>query len=166
MEIKFRQGTKEDLDAVCMLVADAITGMESRGIMQWDDLYPVREDFREDIDAGNLFVGYDKEKLAVIYVLNQEFDEEYKNGKWKDETKSFYILHRLCVNPAYQNQGIAGLTMSHIETFLKQKSIEAVRLDVFSENPYALRLYDKCGYHRVGKVHWRKGYFYLMEKYL
>lgn len=56
--------------------------------------------------------------------------------------------------------------MHFIETSVKEKGIEAVRLDVFSQNPYALRLYQKCGYQEVGTVQWRKGIFYLMEKYL
>ena len=166
MNIQFRQGTMEDLDAVTALVADAIVQMESQGIMQWDEIYPTREDFRADIEAGNLHSGYDKEELAVIYVLSQEFDEEYKNGKWEDETKSFYVLHRLCVHPKYQNQGIAGIAMGHIEKTLKAQGIEAVRLDAFTKNPYALKLYERYGYHRVGIAHWRKGDFYLMEKFI
>lgn len=166
VKIQFKQGTIENLDAVTALAGTAIVQMESQGIMQWDEIYPTREDFRMDIEAGNLYIGYDREELAVIYVLNQEFDEEYKKGNWEDKTKSFRVLHRLCVNPKYQHQGIAGLTMAHIEKSLKAQGIEAVRLDVFTQNPYALKLYDKCGYHRVGMAHWRKGDFYLMERYL
>lgn len=170
----------EDLDGICALAADAIAYMEGQGILQWDELYPSREVFQKDIEADNLFIGYDKcesdslhdkdcyavsaAEPAVIYVLNQEFDEEYKNGKWADGTKSFYVIHRLCVNPKYQNRGIAQMTMAHIEKTLQAKGIESVRLDVFTKNPFALKLYDRCGYHNVGKVHWRKGDFYLMEK--
>lgn len=40
------------------------------------------------------------------------------------------------------------------------------RLDAFTENPFALKLYDNLGYSRVGYADWRKGRFYLMEKYL
>ncbi|MCM1146083.1 MAG: GNAT family N-acetyltransferase [Clostridium sp.] len=166
MKIQFKRGTIDNLDAVTALADAAIVQMESQGIMQWDEFYPTREDFRADIEAGNLYIGYDEDEAAVIYVLSQEFDEEYRNGHWKDETKSFYVLHRLCVNPKYQHQGIAGLTMAHIEKSLKAQGVEAVRLDVFTQNPYALKLYNKCGYQNVGMAHWRKGDFYLMEKYL
>lgn len=166
MKIQFQQGTIDNLDTVSTLADAAIAQMERQGIMQWDEFYPTREDFRADIEAGNLYIGYDEDEAAVIYVLSQEFDEEYRNGHWKDETKSFYVLHRLCVHPKYQHQGIAGLTMEHMERSLKAQGIEAVRLDVFTQNPYALKLYDKCGYQNVGMAHWRKGDFYLMEKYL
>ena len=76
------------------------------------------------------------------------------------------LFHRLCVNPAYQNRGIAKDTLSHIEQELRKSNIEAVRLDAFSENPYALSLYQKAGYEKVGVADWRKGRFYLMEKRL
>ena len=58
------------------------------------------------------------------------------------------------------------MAMEHIEKTLKAQGIEAVRLDAFTKNPYALKLYERCGYHNVGMAHWRKGDFYLMEKYL
>ena len=166
MNLSYRKGTQDDLYAIDTLVSDAIRQMESQGIMQWDEIYPAHEVFEQDIEAGNLYVGCDNDNLAVVYVLNQEFDEAYKNGKWQDESKSFRIIHRLCVNPQYQHQGIARMTMEHIEADTMQQGIEAIRLDVFIENPYALRLYGNCGYQTVGKVRWRKGEFYLMEKYL
>lgn len=45
------------------------------------------------------------------------------------------------------------------------KALKAIQKP-FIENPYALRLYDKCGYRNAGTVLWRKGEFYLMEKRL
>ena len=62
--------------------------------------------------------------------------------------------------------GIAKTTLSHIEQELWKSNIEAVRLDAFSENPFALSLYQKAGYEKVGVADWRKGRFYLMEKRL
>lgn len=166
MKLFYRKATSQDIYAINILISDAIGQMESMGIMQWDELYPTQEDFMRDMEAEQLYVGYDENTLAVVYVLNRQFDEAYKRGKWEDETKSFYILHRLCVNPKYQNKGVAKMTMEHIEREVKKKGIDAIRLDVFTENPYALKLYNKCGYKNVGKVTWRKGDFYLMEKYI
>ena len=42
----------------------------------------------------------------------------------------------------------------------------SVRLDVYSENPYALRLYQGNGYMKRGYADWRKGRFFMMEKQL
>lgn len=166
MELTFRKGTTDDLTQIMELVQAAVDHMETQGIMQWDALYPIMEDFVEDINEDALYIGKQNETLAVICTVNQQCDDEYKNGRWQQPQKPFAVIHRLCVNPDFQNKGIAYQTMHFIETLIKEKGIEAVRLDVFSQNPYALRLYQKCGYQEVGTVQWRKGMFYLMEKYL
>ena len=101
-----------------------------------------------------------------MYVINQECDKAYQNGEWKYPDCEYRIIHRLCVNPVYQNQGIGTQTLSHIERELRKSGIEAVRLDVFSNNPFALSLYSNNGYKKVGYADWRKGRFYLMEKLL
>ena len=134
--------------------------------MQWDEIYPTLQDFDMDISAGQLFVGLTNGKIAVIYTLNQLMDEAYSNGKWRMPEKSFAVLHRLCVHPEIQNLGIAQNAMWHIEDQVKRLGMDAIRLDVYSQNPYAIKLYQKCGYTQTGTVDFRKGMFYLMEKYL
>ena len=57
--------------------------MERDHIFQWDDLYPAKGDFQEDIEKSQLYVGLVNDQIAVIYTLNQECDKEYENGKWK-----------------------------------------------------------------------------------
>lgn len=164
MQIEYRIAGIDDLDNICSMVKAAVDTMTEQNIFQWDDLYPAREDFENDIHKRQLYIGLAEETIAVIYVLNQECDEEYRNGDWKYTDTPFYVIHRLCVNPVFQNKGIAKNTLLHIEEQLKSMGAGAVRLDVFSENPFALKLYDGLGYIRTGSAHWRKGEFYLMEK--
>lgn len=166
MEICFRKGKENDLSEIMDLVQSAILHMERLGIMQWDTLYPDVNDFSADLAAEQLYVGLMDNRIAVIYTLNQLYDEAYQQGKWKLPEEPFLVVHRLCVHPKFQNLGIAEKTMAHIEAQAAQFKINAIRLDVFSQNPFALKLYEKCGYAKTGTVNWRKGMFYLMEKYL
>ena len=166
MDIIYRRGSMADLPDIELLVAEAVAQMKAYGIDQWDNLYPVGEDFQKDIAEKNLYVGHVNGDLAVLYALNRECEPEYADGAWKEPEKPFCVLHRLCVRPRYQNQGVAGRTMAHLEQAAKADGAAAIRLDVFTENPYALRLYQRCGYQRTGRVNWRKGAFDLMEKYL
>lgn len=166
MNLTFRSGSNEDLPQIMELIQRAIRHMEEQGIMQWDDLYPMEEDFALDIREGQLFVGMRDETIVVVYTINHQCDEEYKNGRWKEPEKPFAVIHRLCVDPVVQHAGIAWQTMHHIEETAKRRGIQAIRLDVYSKNPAARKLYQKCGYQEVGTAQWRKGKFYLMEKYL
>lgn len=162
--IIYRLTEMSDLPEISGLVSSAILEMEKNGIHQWDELYPTAEDFSEDISVGDQYVGTVEDRIAVIYTLNQSCDDEYKNGSWQYPNEPFAVIHRLCVSPEFQHKGIAAKTVSHIENELQKQGISVIRLDVFTENPYALRLYEKLGFKKTGTVKWRKGDFFLMEK--
>lgn len=163
----YRKATVADLTEICALVVAAIAEMERNGIPQWDEIYPTREDFLNDIKTGCLFAGEvsdnGEKRIAVIYALNKECDEEYKNGDWKYDG-DFRVVHRLCVHPDFQRRGIACDTLIHIENQAKKLGAKSIRLDVFSQNPFSLKLYEHAGYSKTGEANWRKGLFYLMEK--
>lgn len=165
MILKYRKATLDDLEEIWNIVENSIDVMEGNNIFQWDNLYPLKEDFQKDIVKNQLYLGLANDQIAVLYVLNQECDKEYENGDWKFKEEEFFIVHRLCVNPDFQNRGIARHTLLHIEKQLKSKGIYVIRLDVFQNNPYAIRLYDSLGYSKAGYADWRKGRFYLMEKH-
>lgn len=166
MEISYRVASIDDIDDIIQLVENAIKQMELENIHQWDSVYPTIEDFSNDIRKNELYIGIINKRIAVVYTLNKECDEQYQNGEWQYTGDSFNVVHRLCVSPDFQNKGIAHTTLLHIESELSFLGIKAIRLDVFCENPYALKLYSNNGYHKVGNAHWRKGEFILMEKLL
>lgn len=166
MEIKYRPAEESDIDTICSLVGRAIDSMRENKISQWDKVYPSREVFAEDIFKDELFVGMLDGDIAVLYTINMECDDEYNKCCWKYTDCEYRIIHRLCVDPKYQNRGIAKNTLNHIEKELKEASVEAIRLDVFSNNPSALALYLNSGYEKAGTADWRMGRFFLMEKRL
>ncbi len=166
MELSYRKALPEDMTEILLLVKGAVAELEKNKIMQWDESYPAREDFLEDIQKNQLFVGCVRSRIVVLFVINQECDAEYASGAWREPEKPFAVLHRLCVHPEFQHKGIAKQALCYAERLALAEGKQAVRLDVYSHNPYAVSLYLGCGYQKVGAVEWRKGTFYLMEKYL
>lgn len=166
MDIIFRKGNLSDINEVYLLFQAAINSMIKTNIYQWDEIYPNKEILQTDIKQQQLYVGIIENKIAVVYVLNKNCDPEYNDGKWNSVSDNFMIIHRLCVHPNFQNMGIAKNTLLHIEQQLKKDNVDSMRLDVYSKNPYALKLYNSLGYKTVGKATWRKGLFYLMDKVL
>lgn len=165
-EIKFRLAEKSDIDDVFEVFKAAIQKMIENEIFQWDEVYPDKNILAEDILKGQLYIGCVDNKIVSVYVINDEYDEQYRNGDWRYRNLSYKVLHRLCVNPKVQNRGIGRKTMNHIEKEVKAKGIECIRLDAFTLNPVALKLYENLGYSKVGFADFRKGKFYLMEKKL
>ena len=165
-DIFFKIADKNNIEEIVDMYKAAVDKMYLDGIDQWDELYPNKNILIEDIHKKELIVGMMDGKIVVAYVVNTESDEEYVNGKWSYPNSKYCILHRLCVNPIYQNIGIAKKTMMYLEENYKSKGFETIRLDSFTKNPYAEQLYDKLGYCVVGQAVWRKGVFNLREKKL
>ena len=166
MEMEFRPATPDDLDALVALYAAAAQDMQNKGIDQWDERYPDREILSEDVESGNMVLGLLDGALACAYVVNRDYDPEYASGAWAHAQGRFCVLHRLCVNPAMQGKGLARQAMARMEKTAREQGFDSVRLDVFSQNLHAQRLYEGLGYRRTGEVRFRKGSFYLMEKAL
>ncbi|MGL5353721.1 MAG: GNAT family N-acetyltransferase [Clostridium sp.] len=164
IELKFVLATQDMLDSIVEMFTDAINKMKEINIYQWDEIYPNRNLLEEDIKKKQLYIALYNGEVVSAYVLNKECDEEYINGEWKYPNSTYYVIHRLCVNPKYQNNGIGQATMKYIENNLRQMNIETIRLDAFSLNPYALKMYERLGFSKVGIAKWRMGKFYLMEK--
>ena len=166
MEMEFRPATPDDLDALVALYAAAARDMQNKGIDQWDERYPDREILSEDVESGDMVLGLLDGAMACAYVVNRDCDPEYASGAWAHAQGRFCVLHRLCVNPAMQGKGLARQAMARMEKTAREQGFDSVRLDVFSQNLHAQRLYEGLGYRRTGEVRFRKGSFYLMEKAL
>ena len=164
MEMEFRPATIGDLDALVSLYGAATQDMREKGIDQWDEYYPDREILTEDAESGDMTLGLLDGELACAYVVNREYEPEYELGAWEHTGGDFCVLHRLCVNPELQGRGLARQAMARMEKNALERGFDSVRLDVFSQNLHARRLYEKLGYRRTGEVRFRKGIFYLMEK--
>lgn len=161
-----RKSKFADLEMIVNIFKNAIKTMNENNIYQWDEIYPNDEILKQDILKNQMYVGIRDDVIVSVVVINKEFEQEYENGNWQYDNTKFAIVHRLCVNPIYQNQRIGKETMIMIENLLLKSGIESIRLDAFSQNPYALKMYENLGYKKVGEANWRKGLFYLLEKKL
>lgn len=164
LKLKFRLAEKEDINEIFSIFQNAVDNMNNNNIFQWDKIYPNKNIIETDIEKKQMYIGLLHNKIVSAYVLNCEYDKEYNNGKWQYPDSKYIVVHRLCVNPDYQNNGIGTLTMLHIENEMQKLKTETIRLDVFTLNPYAIKMYEKLGYNKVGVADWRKGKFFLMEK--
>lgn len=163
-EIRVIKAGIMDLPDICTIFEKATRVMNDNRIHQWDNLYPNQEIIREDILNSQMYLGVIENQIASVFVLNQQSEAEYENGNWKYKDSAYKVVHRLCVDPTFQKMGVGTKTMQIIENLQKNEGTAAIRLDAFSLNPYALRMYEKLGYIKVGEVNWRTGLFYLYEK--
>jgi GNAT superfamily N-acetyltransferase len=166
-EMRLELAVTGDLEALESLYKRAINKMESEGIFQWDELYPSRGVLEEDAEKGQLLKITENGETLGAVALNQDEDPEYEtNGNWICKGKDFMVVHRLCVDSLHQGKGVGAGALGLIHEKCGREGCKAIRLDAFSKNPIALRMYEKLGYQKVGEAVWRTGRFFLLEKAL
>jgi len=160
-----RLAQASDTQSVAAVFMRAVADMCDRFIFQWDDIYPSEETLMQDIDSGDMYVLCHGKDIVGALAMNDRQDKEYAQGSWKGNEPAA-VIHRLCIDPAYQRKGYGRQAMELAHILLKERGFESVRLDAFSQNPHALNLYESLGYVKTGEVMFRKGLFYLFEKSL
>jgi ribosomal protein S18 acetylase RimI-like enzyme len=146
------------------LIGAATASMNAQGILQWDEVYPDRETICADVAGQTLMVLDQEGVLKGMVVLNEHQDKEYADVDWQLTQGRQLVVHRLCVHPQYQGQGVAKRLMALAEDYAQQGGYSAIRLDTFIQNPVSVGLYGRLAYQQVGVVTFRKGQFFCFEK--
>lgn len=160
-----RKATFDEKNVIMDIIKNAVTDMEEKNIFQWDNIYPNIDVINGDISKETLFVYVDNTVRGLI-VLNEHQDKEYADLKWKYNSDKILVIHRLCVSPFFQGQGIAKGLLKFAEEYGKTHGYSSIRLDAFLNNERACNMYKKAGYIEAGVVSFRKGKFYCFEKNL
>jgi RimJ/RimL family protein N-acetyltransferase len=165
--VSLEPAAETDLDEIYTLYQKAIAHMAAHGMHFWDfSVYPSASVLSADVQKKHLYVVHDPDtgKIAACIVLNEEYDEQYAQAQWNYPTSNPLIIHRLCIHPDFQGNGLGKAVMHAAEHWAVSHHFEIIRLDAFSGNIPSLTLYSHLGYTKTGEAHWIKGTFWLMEK--
>ena len=145
----------DQIDLIMKIIKACTNHMIKNGIFQWNDKYPTKQSFIDDINNEDLFVLKHEDKIIGCVCASFEMDDFYKQITWDTSSKKNIYLHRLAIHPDHQGQGFAKYIMKFIENFAKESGCFSVRLDTFSQNKKNNHLYSKLGYKKLGKIYFR-----------
>jgi ribosomal protein S18 acetylase RimI-like enzyme len=163
-EVIFRKAERADYQPIITLYQSVISHMNDSGIAQWDEIYPSEELIKADVESGQSFLSYIGKEMCSVAVMNEQQEPEYTQIPWEHCNEKVCVIHRLCVHPKWQRQGIAKSAMLYLEEIARLQGYKSIRLDAFAKNPAARALYRSLGYKHVGNVTFRKGRFLCFEK--
>ena len=139
-ELKIRRYLVSDRDAVLKLHLQALepTGaMLPGGPWNDDDLNDIEKEY---INNGSDFlVGILDGKIVCM-------------GALKKKTDTIAEIKRMRVSPGYQRRGLAKVVLSRLEARAHQLGYTQLVLDTTTKQIPAQKLYEKNGYHQVGKT--------------
>jgi len=164
-----RKGTLMDIEAIMDITKACAKHMIANGIYQWNEHYPNKDAFINDIKRDELYVLEIDKKVAGTLVISTYMDEEYIPIKWLTENENNVYIHRLGVHPKHQGKGYAQSLMDYAETFAIDNNYTSIRLDTFSQNRRNQKFYELRDYKRLGNIYFPKQSeypFYCYEKVL
>ena len=74
----FRLATESDIPEIMVTVKKIVVEMSSNN-RQWDEFYPLPDDFLQDINTKSIYVLEEDAQLKGFISINEDFPQEYKN---------------------------------------------------------------------------------------
>ena len=144
-----RKAVLEDIKKVMEILNKTKSEMHLYNNFQWDESYPRRSDFINDIKKENLYSIEVDGDLAGFVCLNNIEPIEYKQLNWSCKGTAM-VIHRMSVNPKFRGIGIGTKLMKFAQEIANKNNIKYLKTDTYSLNIKMNNLLKKCGYNFIG----------------
>ena len=151
-----RKGTYTDIDKILEITNLCAVQLIEKNIFQWNEHYPNKEAFFEDLKVHELFVLEQHINIIGCITISTFMDPFYGPLTWLTPNKNNIYIHRLAIHPNYQGHGYAQELMSFAEAYARKNNFTSVRLDTFSQNTRNLTFYEQRGYKRLEGIYFPK----------
>jgi len=158
--------TIDDLFELDELAERVIAQMKESNIPQWEFRYPRYEHFEQDVIKKALLIYKEDETIVGCMAILPENDPPYRTiSSWKKDYS--IVIHRVLVDPAVQNKGIAKAMLDYAKQYGTQHGYESIKIDTHLDNYKMRRFLEKNGFIEGDyiAVMDRIAYEYLLEDY-
>ena len=150
--IKIELARTNELDRIKCIAEACAKDMINNNIFQWNENYPSKDVFKDDIENNSLYVCKSGSMVIGCIMLCSEKDKVYKDVNWLTKDYKNLYLHRLAVDPSFQKNGIGRLLMDFAEKHAKNNEYKSIRLDTFSKNKRNNKFYRSRKYVQLDDV--------------
>jgi len=153
--MNYRLATIEDIDEIMVIVEDGRALLATQNSGQWQDGYPNRDDFLNDINNRNLYVVLldDGATIAGVCALTyHEADYDHLcEGKWLTDLP-YMVMHRIAVKREYRNKGYGKDLFNVFIEVAKNKGYHSIRVDTHENNMRMRNIMKEFGFAYCGKA--------------
>ena len=151
-----RKGLYSDIDRILKITKACAKHMISKGIYQWNDLYPNKSAFEKDVNRNELYILQIDKNIIGCIAISTLIDEEYLPVKWLTPNKNNIYIHRLAIHPEHQGNRYAQQLMDFAEQYAIENNYASIRLDTFSQNKKNQLFYELRGYKKLEDIYFPK----------
>ena len=154
--INYRKANIEDIDQVMEAVEDAREFLKEQGNGQWQDGYPNRNDFINDINNDRLFVvSDDNDPKIIVGVCALTYKEEdyhhLYEGQWLTDLP-YMVMHRVAVRKSYRHKGYGKRLFEVFIEQAKKENYHSLRIDTHEGNMVMRNIIMSFGFSFCGKA--------------
>jgi GNAT superfamily N-acetyltransferase len=92
----------------------------SQGIYQWDETYPGKALLEADIHSKAMFVGLEEARVIASVSADTKQPNVYADISWHPATLRPLLIHRLCITPEKQGQGMGQKMLDFVEVYARE----------------------------------------------
>lgn len=145
-----RLAQTSDLPRIMDVTAASVAIMRESGIYQWDDSYPVWEDFARDIAEGSLYVEEHDGLVRGVICVDGNEPEDYPKLTW-NSSPPLLVVHRFVTDPGCRRQGVGGKLLRFALDLARDRGCKCLRTDTSAVNPAMRALFESQGLVEVGE---------------
>ena len=151
-----RKATLLDIDHILEITISCARHMIAKGIQQWNEFYPNKKAFTNDVKRHELYVLEEQNTLLGCIVISTLMDDEYRPIAWLTPNNNNIYIHRVAISPDCQGKGYAQKLMAFAEQYAIDNDYVSIRLDTFSQNKRNQKFYELRGYKKLGNIYFPK----------
>ena len=151
-----RAAHSHEIDELMELTKACAAKMIAQNIYQWNEHYPHKDAFLNDLERNELYVFELENRIAGCVVISTHKDVEYESVAWLTPDGNNIYIHRLAVHPDFQGKGLAQRMMDFAEQEALVQNRTSIRLDTFSQNLRNQKFYEQRGYKKLGDIYFPK----------
>lgn len=143
--------TSKDEEQVISLLKEVAGWLKANEIDQWGFLAEGGEDeeIKQAILSKKTYVVKKDEALVATFTL-YETQSEWDQHIWGQLNDSAVYLHRLALTSEAIGTGLGKKILYWLESYIKDKGIDTLRLDCVENNIKLNNFYQDNGYEKVG----------------
>jgi len=153
-QVELIRATENDMEELISFYRHVADNIRETGLQRWHwGRYPNEEILRDDLEQGNLYCLREDGMIMAAVALMTGQEPEYENLHWTCGLRPG-MFHRLAVHPSMQGGGLGGIVVDDALQILRRAGCDCVRCDTSERNTNAIRLYEKLGFRRCGRIRW------------
>ena len=148
--------TLNEIDKVELILNDAKNLLKKGGTLQWQQGYPNKENFINDIKENSLYGIYENYNLMCFACFKIGIDNDYiniKNGHWEIKPNNFdLIIHRIAVSKNAHGKNLCVKILNYGILYGKKNHCVSVKVDTHEKNIPMIKCIEKVGFKFKGIV--------------